>query len=107
MSKCPPASRRQYRILFWGQDESGVRSSCAGPEQRSPKHGYALTSVLADQVPRVVAAIDVPGANENEVWQWTLRPSTKLNSVGVPFMTVRSAARRAGELSGSSMPKYW
>lgn len=35
-----------------------------------PKHGHVVTLSLADQSKLTDAAIDIPGGNEDEVWQW-------------------------------------
>ena len=36
----------------------------------APKHGYALTLIVADDKAMAPAAIDVPGVDEEEVWRW-------------------------------------
>jgi outer membrane protein assembly factor BamA len=35
-----------------------------------PKHGYVVTLTLADQSGLAEAAIDIPGADEDEIWRW-------------------------------------
>lgn len=52
--------------------ESGLFASVSYryAPSRKPKTGYALTLTLADQAPLTAASIDVPGADENETWQW-------------------------------------
>jgi hypothetical protein len=50
-------------------EESGLFASIAYRYAPGPK-GYALKLTLADPTPLSDAAIDVPGADENEAWQW-------------------------------------
>jgi outer membrane protein assembly factor BamA len=50
--------------------ESGLFASISYRYAPGPKKGYALTLSLADQAPLTAATIDVPGADENEAWQW-------------------------------------
>jgi len=35
-----------------------------------PKHGYIVTLTLSDQSGLAEAAIDIPGADEDEIWRW-------------------------------------
>jgi outer membrane translocation and assembly module TamA len=49
--------------------ESGLFASIAYRYAPGPK-GYAVTLSLADQDSLFDATIDVPGADENETWQW-------------------------------------
>src|SRR5258708_17520097 len=35
-----------------------------------PKHGYVVTLTLADQSGLVESVIDIPGADEDEMWRW-------------------------------------
>jgi outer membrane protein assembly factor BamA len=53
--------------------ETGLFASVSYRYAPGPKKGYALTIVLADQTDLAAAVIDVPGADENEVWQWLSR----------------------------------
>ncbi len=63
-------------------DKAGIEAACAklrdsgmfasvgyryGP---GPKRGYALSLMLADHATLVDAALDFPGVDENELWQW-------------------------------------
>ena len=50
--------------------DSGLFATISYRYAPGPKKGYALTLTLADQAPLTDATIDVPGADENEVWQW-------------------------------------
>jgi outer membrane protein assembly factor BamA len=50
--------------------ESGLFASISYRYAPGPKKGYALTLILADQVPLSTATIDIPGTDENEIWQW-------------------------------------
>ncbi len=50
--------------------ESGIFASISFRYAPGPKKGYAVTLTLADQSPLSAATIDVPGADENEAWQW-------------------------------------
>jgi outer membrane protein insertion porin family len=49
---------------------SGLFASISYRYAPGPNKGYAVTLVLADQDPLTDAAIDVPGADEKEAWQW-------------------------------------
>ncbi len=51
-------------------NESGLFTSLKCHYAAGPNHGYALTLALADQKPLIEAAIDVPGADEEEAWRW-------------------------------------
>lgn len=51
-------------------EESGLFASISYRYAPGPKTGYVLTLALADQAPLTEATIDVPGADENEAWQW-------------------------------------
>ncbi len=53
-------------------EESGLFSSIAYRFASAANQGYALTLSLADPAPLSVASIDVPGADENEIWQWLI-----------------------------------
>src|SRR5258708_32442726 len=35
-----------------------------------PKHGYIVTLTLADQSGLIESVIDIPGADEDEIWRW-------------------------------------
>ncbi|MCX6621973.1 MAG: hypothetical protein NTY38_13055 [Acidobacteria bacterium] len=50
--------------------ESGIFATISYRYAPGPKKGYAVTLSLSDQAPLSAAAIDVPGADENEAWQW-------------------------------------
>jgi outer membrane protein assembly factor BamA len=50
--------------------DSGLFTSISFRYAPGPKKGYALTLSLADQAPLASAAIDVPGADDQEAWQW-------------------------------------
>lgn len=50
--------------------ETGVFASIAYRYAPGPKQGYAVTLTLVDQAHFVAATIDVPGADEDEAWQW-------------------------------------
>ena len=50
--------------------DSGIFASISYRYAPGPKRGYAVTLSLADQAPLSAATIDVPGADENEAWQW-------------------------------------
>lgn len=50
--------------------DSGLFESINYRYAPGPKHGYALTLELIDQSSLSNAAIDVPGIDENESWQW-------------------------------------
>ena len=52
--------------------ESGLFASISYRYAPGPKKGYALTLLLTDQAPLSAAVIDVPGADDNEVWQWLI-----------------------------------
>jgi len=52
--------------------ESGLFASISYRYAPGPKKGYALTLILADQAPLSDAAIDVPGADDDEAWQWLI-----------------------------------
>src|SRR5260370_22817998 len=50
--------------------ESGIFSAIDYHYAPGPKHGYVLTLKLMDPGSLSEAAIDIPGIDENEVWQW-------------------------------------
>jgi outer membrane protein assembly factor BamA len=50
--------------------ESGFFESINYRYAAGPKRGYVLTLTLADQGPLQDATIDIPGIDENELWQW-------------------------------------
>ena len=50
--------------------ESGLFASISYRYAPGPKKGYAVTLIMTDQAPLSAAAIDVPGADENEAWHW-------------------------------------
>jgi outer membrane protein assembly factor BamA len=51
-------------------NESGLFTSLKCHYAAGPNHGYALTLALTDQTALIEAAIDVPGADEDEAWRW-------------------------------------
>jgi outer membrane protein assembly factor BamA len=59
--------------------ESGLFASISYRYAPGQKKGYALTLLLADQAPLSDAAIDVPGADENEAWQWLVAKFVRFN----------------------------
>jgi len=50
--------------------ESGLFAAISYRFASGAKKGYALTLSVVDQGPLSNATIDVPGADENEAWQW-------------------------------------
>jgi len=50
--------------------ESGIFQSINYHYAPGPKHGYVLTLKLTDPGSLSEAAIDLPGIDENEIWQW-------------------------------------
>jgi outer membrane protein assembly factor BamA len=50
--------------------ESGIFQSINYRYAPGPNHGYVLTLSVADQGALVDAVIDIPGVEENEIWQW-------------------------------------
>ena len=50
--------------------ESGIFQAIDYHYAPGPKHGYVLTLKLTDPGSLSEAAIDIPGIDENEVWQW-------------------------------------
>jgi outer membrane protein assembly factor BamA len=65
-----PIDKAGIELACKNLQESGLFSSISYHYAPGPKRGYALTVVLADQAPLSTASIDVPGADENEAWQW-------------------------------------
>ena len=53
-------------------EDAGLFESISYHYAPGPKHGYAVTLVLADQQKMVAAAIDLPGVDEEKTWQWLL-----------------------------------
>ncbi len=51
-------------------NESGLFTSLNCHYGSGPNHGYALTLGLTDQTALIEAAIEVPGADEEEAWRW-------------------------------------
>ncbi len=52
--------------------ECGLFASVSYRYAPGPKKGYALTLKLEDHAPLVAAAIDIPGADEDEAWKWLI-----------------------------------
>lgn len=50
--------------------ERGLFAAVSYRYAAGPKKGYAVTLTLMDHENLVGAAIDVPGVDENEIWQW-------------------------------------
>ena len=50
--------------------ETGMFESVNYNYAQGPKKGYALTLRLADPKSLSDASIDIPGVNQDEVWQW-------------------------------------
>ncbi|HYL77710.1 MAG TPA: hypothetical protein VEU96_26080 [Bryobacteraceae bacterium] len=50
--------------------ESGIFQSINYRYAPGPNHGYVLTLSVADQGILMESAIDLPGVDENEIWQW-------------------------------------
>jgi outer membrane protein assembly factor BamA len=50
--------------------DSGLFASIGYEYAPGPKRGYILTLDLSDQPATVPAVIDIPGANEDDVWHW-------------------------------------
>ena len=67
-----PIDKRGIEQACKKLEESGLFASISYRYAPGPKKGYALTLILADQAPLFGATIDVPGADENEAWQWLL-----------------------------------
>jgi hypothetical protein len=68
-----PISKAGIDDACYKLQESGLFASISYRYASGPKKGYALTLQLADQTELTPAVIDVPGADENEVWQWLSR----------------------------------
>ena len=51
-------------------EETGLFSSIQFRYAPTPKNGFALTLSLVDQGGLSAAVVDVPGADESEVWRW-------------------------------------
>jgi outer membrane protein assembly factor BamA len=51
-------------------NETGLFDSVNYRYESGPKQGYALTLQVADPTSLFNATIDVPGANEDELWRW-------------------------------------
>jgi hypothetical protein len=68
-----PISKKGIDDACYKLQESGLFASISYRYASGPKKGYAVTLLLADQTELVAAVIDVPGADENEVWQWLSR----------------------------------
>lgn len=65
-----PIDKRGIEQACAKLQDSGIFSSISYRYAPGPKKGYAVTLTLADQAPLVAATIDVPGADEEEAWQW-------------------------------------
>ena len=62
----PPAIDAACKRL----EQTGLFGSIAYRYAPGPNKGYAVTLTLTEQAPLSEAAIDVPGADEAEAWQW-------------------------------------
>jgi outer membrane protein assembly factor BamA len=51
-------------------NDSGLFDSVNYRYEPGPKQGYALTLQVADPISLFNATIDIPGANEDELWRW-------------------------------------
>ncbi|HTS51341.1 MAG TPA: hypothetical protein VMH05_25515 [Bryobacteraceae bacterium] len=51
-------------------EESGLFQDINYRYAPGPKHGYVVTLSLSDQSKLTDAAIDIPGANEEQIWRW-------------------------------------
>ncbi len=51
-------------------EESGIFQDINYHYAQGPKHGYVVTLSLTDQSKLRDASIDIPGTNEDQVWQW-------------------------------------
>jgi outer membrane protein assembly factor BamA len=68
-----PISKTGIEDACYKLQESGLFASVSYRYASGPQKGYALTVQLADQTELTPAVVDVPGADENEVWQWLSR----------------------------------
>jgi len=73
-----PISKVGIQDACYKLQETGLFASVSYRYASGPKKGYALTIVLADQTD-LAAVIDVPGTDENEIWQWLSRRFGRFN----------------------------
>ncbi len=84
--------------------DSGLFSSITYRYGPGPKKGFALTLIVVDQSPLSDAAIDVPGVDEAEAWQWlaALCPSFR-NKVPGDDAALQFLARKLEEHLGAKL----
>jgi len=89
--------------------DSGLFSSITYRAAAGPKHGYAVTLVLADQAPLIATVIDVPGIDEEEAWRWlaakfgTFDHQVPQVDAGQQFLARSLEQHLAGGLHGQSL----
>ncbi len=86
--------------------ETGMFESVNYNYAQGPKKGYALTLRLADPKSLSDASIDIPGVNEDEVWQWlasrypVLNRKVPGNEAAQRFVERKLEEHLAAELEG-------
>ncbi len=86
--------------------ETGIFESVNYRYAPGPQKGYALTLQLADPKSVSNASIDIPGVNEDEVWQWlaaqypSLNHKVPANDAGQQFVERKLEEHLAAALEG-------
>ena len=99
-------------------DKAGIEAAAAKLEQSGlfqsinygfrpgPKNGYAVTFTLADQTALTTSSIDIPGADDSELWAWiasrypTLNRKAPGNDAGQEFIAKRIEEHLGSRLEG-------
>jgi outer membrane protein insertion porin family len=99
-------------------NKSGIEAACARLQESGifqsinyrygpgSNHGYALTLSVADQGILMAAAIDLPGVDENEIWEWlasqypAFRRKVPANDAAQQFIATKIEQHLGPKLAG-------